>query len=554
MRCQHLSVLLCLTFIFCQSAWAQEPRRLAVIVGVDAYRTGSGLPSLKHAGSDAHQLAGSLREQGYTVFEMTHAVAREVGKETMAPNADYIRDQITGVLGFPNLGAKDSVILSFHGHGVQYEIVEKTTVDGESVENPSPKFFFCPADTTIEGLRTANEVAEQNHLLPLDELYKSLGQCKAATKLLIVDACRNDPSQPGEFRTGLASATLPKLPPPPGGIAAFFSCKANERAVEDPDFKHGVFTHFLVQGMQGRADQPLEGQPADGIVTFAELSAYVANNTYAHVYKKYKVRQSPELRGEYDLNLPFAHRLELAKEFTNSIGMKLVLIPAGTFLMGSPESEADRSENEAQHRVTLSKDYYLGATEVTQSQWQAVMVENPTPWNGKDFVKAGNDFPAIYVCWEDAVEFCRKLRLRDGKNYHLPSEAEWELACRAKSVSTYSFGNQVTEIGNYAWISTNAWNQEEKYAHEVAKKLPNAYGLYDMHGNVREWCADIFANDFYKDSRELDPVGPSDGLGRVYRGGAWSTGPQFCRSACRGRQSPDVHNYITGLRVACDTN
>ncbi|MFM9966257.1 MAG: caspase domain-containing protein [Planctomycetaceae bacterium] len=284
-----------------------QGRKLAVVVGVNAYRPNSGLPALQHADSDATKLSAALRANGFTVYELTHEVARQPGKETLAPNIEYIRDAIEGMLEFPNLGREDSILVALHGHGVQFEEVKTVKKNGKDEEERTPKFYFCPADATISGIKIVNDLTDRNHLLPLEELYEQLAGCKATTKLLIVDACRNDPTQPGLFREGLASATLPKLPPPTGGTAAFFSCKSNQRAVEDPALQQGVFTHFLVQGLLGKADLPLEGKPAgDGVITLSELSAYVGNNTYAHVYEKYKVKQSPELRGDYDLNLPLA--------------------------------------------------------------------------------------------------------------------------------------------------------------------------------------------------------------------------------------------------------
>ncbi|MCA9030591.1 MAG: caspase family protein [Planctomycetaceae bacterium] len=273
-------------------------RKLAVVVGVDTYRANSALPALKHAANDAASLSGALRRAGFTVMEMTHAAAREEGQELMAPNLAYVRDHIEGVLSTPNLGPDDTVLISLHGHGVQF-------VQNGDAETTTQRFYFCPADATISGVKKASDITERQHLLPLEELYSSLSACPAATKLLIVDACRNDPTQPGVFRSGLASSTLPKLPPPPGGMAAFFSCKANQRAVEDPDLEHGVFTHFLVEGLNGKADQPVLDGQGDGVVTLSELTTFVANNTYAYVFKKYQgLKQSPDIRGEFDANLP----------------------------------------------------------------------------------------------------------------------------------------------------------------------------------------------------------------------------------------------------------
>lgn len=281
-------------------------RRLAVVVGVDKYRVSGGLGDLSHAGADATSVSEALRTAGFTVIEMTHRAAREPGSEHLAPNRTYIRDIISGILETPNLGRDDTVLISLHGHGVHYDEIIDT---GETV----PRFYFCPADADIRGVQTAKDITDRNSLISTDELYESLGNCRAATRLLIVDACRNDPNRTDVLRSApLASKTMPKLPPPPGGIAAFFSCKANQVSVEDKDLGHGVFSHFLVRGLAGRADQALEGGPADGVITMSELTTYVANNTYAHVLRKYKgrYRQSPDIRGEFDTNLPLTRIAE----------------------------------------------------------------------------------------------------------------------------------------------------------------------------------------------------------------------------------------------------
>ena len=361
--------------------FAQE-RRLAVVVGINAYRANSGLPNLQHATSDATVLSETLREVGFNVYEMTHDAARQDGQETMAPQLDYIRDQIQGVLETPSLGKNDVVMITLHGHSVQIDFVDEKG-------NKTPKFYFCPADATLDGVKTANDITDRNNLLPLEELYADLADCKATTKLLVVDACRNDPTSPNLFRESLASATLPKLPPPTGGTAAFFSCKVNQRAVEDVGLQHGVFTHFLVKALQGEADLPTAGKPADGVITFAELQVYVANNTYTHVFDKFKIRQSPELRGEYDLNLPLAKiRRILEEDITNSIGMKLKLIPAGEFMMGSNSSRGDlkvdgfvlsdkfvNSDEQPAHRVRITKPFYMGIHEVTRGQFAAFVTD-----------------------------------------------------------------------------------------------------------------------------------------------------------------------------------
>lgn len=285
-------------------------RRFAVVVGVDKYRTSGGLGDLAHAEDDATSIADVLRTQGFTVIVLTHSAAREPGSEHLAPNSEYIRDVIRSILETPNLGKDDTVVISLHGHGVHFDAHEP---DGTT----TPKFFFCPADAKITGLENAEDVGPSNFLISIDELYETLGGCHASTRLLIVDACRNDPNRTEQFRSApLASKTLPKLPAPPGGILAFFSCKANQMAVEDTALGHGVFSHFLILGLSGKADLPLEEKPADGIITMSELASYVSNNTHSHVLKKFGGRfsQSPEIRGDFNTQLPIGTALLTASE------------------------------------------------------------------------------------------------------------------------------------------------------------------------------------------------------------------------------------------------
>jgi formylglycine-generating enzyme required for sulfatase activity len=216
---------------------------------------------------------------------------------------------------------------------------------------------------------------------------------------------------------------------------------------------------------------------------------------------------------------------------TNTIGMALKEIPAGTFTMGSPEGEPDRDSAEHQHPVTISKSFYMQSTEVTQKQWKAVMATEP--WKGKSLVKEGPNNAATYVSWDDAVAYCKKLSEKEGKTYRLPTEAEWEYACRAGTKTAWSFGDDEKALGDYAWYRENAWDIDEKYAHQVELKKPNAFGLYDMYGNVYEWCHDYFEEDYYKQSPAKDPTGPTSGSSRVLRGGSWSDGTRDSRSADR---------------------
>ncbi|MDY0165729.1 MAG: formylglycine-generating enzyme family protein [Thermoguttaceae bacterium] len=242
-------------------------------------------------------------------------------------------------------------------------------------------------------------------------------------------------------------------------------------------------------------------------------------------------------------------------DITNSIGMKLVLIPAGEFMMGSgksPEALAAEFEIKAgyfedehpQHRVRLTKPFYLGNCEVTQGQWERVM--GTRPWSDIYYMKEGSEYAATHVSWEDAVAFCRKLSAKEGKEYRLPTEAEWEWACRAGTTTAYHFGDDGSRLSDYA-----SWGRlfgNGNCVDLVGQKKPNPWGLYDMHGNVWEWCADWF--DYYVNSPVEDPQGPTNGSIRVARGGSWESFAENLRSAHRGAFTPDYRHYALGFRLA----
>ncbi|RJP18416.1 MAG: hypothetical protein C4527_29220, partial [Candidatus Omnitrophota bacterium] len=226
----------------------------------------------------------------------------------------------------------------------------------------------------------------------------------------------------------------------------------------------------------------------------------------------------------------------------NAKPLEMVLIPAGTFTMGSPSSEKDRDNDEGpQHQVTISKPFYLGKYEVTQAQWQAVMGTNPA----KDY-GVGNDYPVYNVSWNDCQEFIKKINgLKQGE-FHLPTEAEWEYSCRAGTTTRFYWGNDLnyTEIKDYAWYYGN---NNPRGTKEVGKKKPNAWGLYDMSGNVWEWCKDWYGD--YENNTHTNPTGPAGGSYRVLRGGHWGDNARSCRSANRYGFSPGDADYLLGFRL-----
>ena len=222
-------------------------------------------------------------------------------------------------------------------------------------------------------------------------------------------------------------------------------------------------------------------------------------------------------------------------ESANSVGMKFKLIPAGKFTMG---------EGNNAHEVTLTEPFQMGVHEVTQAQYEQVMGVNPSKFKG-----ANN--PVEEVSWEDAVEFCRKLselpaEKEAGNVYRLPTEAEWEYACRAGTTTMYSFGDVESDLGDYAWYRDNSGDK----AHPVGGKKPNAWGLYDMHGNVWEWCLDWYGD--YPSGPVTDPMGAASGSYSfsVFRGGGWSLIAEYCRSASRSRREPSFRSNLLGFRVS----
>lgn len=227
-------------------------------------------------------------------------------------------------------------------------------------------------------------------------------------------------------------------------------------------------------------------------------------------------------------------------------GIEMVFIPAGVFMMGS---DAHRPEAMPAHQVRITKPFYLGKYEVTKEQWQAVMGSGL--WHFKDsdswqtmmerYLKGDPRIPIAWVSWDNCQEFLAKA----GNGLRLPTEAEWEYACRAGTTTAYSFGEDAGELGRYAWYLDNSG----KRTHPVGTRPPNAWGLYGMHGNVFEWCEDWYDEKYYSKSPVDDPPGPRNGKWRVIRSGSWSSRYADCRSFERHYHDQPLGNGFIGFRV-----
>lgn len=566
-----------------RAAAEETPAKRAVLIGINTYDH-SKLTALRFAEADATEMATVLKRLGYTVELVT-------GSKATKANVDATIKRVID-------GCKkgDTVLVGLAGHGLQFR--------GQK------DCFFVPVDgKPFENTRDS--------LVSLSGVYTRLDESFAGIKVLLVDACRDDPNG----SRGIDADTAPR---PPQGVAALFSCKAGERAFEHDRLKHGVFFHYVLQGLNG------EAVDKEGDVTFASLASYVTKNVSRAVPQLISgAKQSPNMKADYSAE-PVLAKLDLKpvapvkptlpmptpkpatpsptptpavpspvpsgsdvsegkaagelREFgTHKI--KMVWCPPGTFTMGSPVSEAGRDPDEEQVEVTLSDGFWLGQTELTQGQWEAVM--KTTPWKDKArgktstkakekekinlgfVIKEGPAFPAMLIEHggtsegeiepNSALDFCEKLtvaertagRLPMGWRYRLPTEAEWEYACRAGSKTAYSFGDEESRLNDYAWWGgfNNVGNATtERYAHQVGLKRANNWGLFDMHGNVWELCHDLYA---HKLAPGRDPFGPAEGAYHVLRGGSWNQDATSCRSAERSVEDALLRFDQAGFRLAC---
>ncbi|HEX4145873.1 MAG TPA: SUMF1/EgtB/PvdO family nonheme iron enzyme [Pirellulales bacterium] len=526
----------------------RTPQKWALLIGVDAYKN---LPSLKYSCPDQRDLGAQLIKGGFDAKQVF--VMHDKARKSLRPSKANVERQLELLLD-PTKGLVqqgDLVIVGFSGHG--------TSLEGKS--------YLCPTD--------ASEDDPPGTMIALESVYRYLNRSRAEQKLLMVDACHTDPAGgPGGIL--MARGFAVSLRSPPKGLMVLSSCGEGQKAFDDAAGGHGIFMRFLVDGLAGKAAR------ADGQVTLMGLYSYAGSLTRRYVNKRFKALQIPLLEGRTEGNFelcrierepPSDETTAPAKEekpapvagevITNTIGMKLALIPAGEFLMGSPESELsygnEHEASEQQHQVRITRPFYMGVHEVTQSQYQAVMGKNPSRFSSvgplKDELKGLNTskFPVEHVSYDDALEFCRRLSEKEGKLYRLPTEAEWEYACRGGTISPFSFGDSCNG-------SEANCNGERPYGTKIKGKnlerpttvgsfRPNAFGLYDMHGNVWERCSDWFDGRYYGESPLEDPEGPATGGYHVSRGGGWLNDAVGCRSAVRYGNVPSYRESDLGLRV-----
>lgn len=266
-----------------------------------------------------------------------------------------------------------------------------------------------------------------------------------------------------------------------------------------------------------------------------------------------EARPSTQLAGTHLEPPASAPAKELTLDLGDEVTLKLVLIPAGRFLMGSPKDEVGRRKYESpQVEVTISKPFYMGVYEVTRDQYGQYLKANGLTHRESIYVwrETGNH-PAVAVYWHEAQAFCEWLSQKTGRTVMLPTEAQWEYACRAGSQTRFGFGDDDAALREHAWYAANSRDPEIRTGttHPVGQKKPNAWGLYDMHGNAQEWCTDWFGPDHRDKVGATDPTGPVLGGPKVMKGGAWDDPGMYCRSATRVMGLLDRVSYSFGLRV-----
>jgi formylglycine-generating enzyme required for sulfatase activity len=571
-------------------------KKYALLVGVDYYAH-SGFKPLDGAENDVVELEKVLKKQGFTTRLLTTARGRNKGAD--APTAANLRRELDALLDGKT--REDTVLIAFAGHGAEVEVPHP---DDKGKDKPRTRAYtyFIPTDGDLRKISYSTGYSDR--LIELGDLFDRLGtgprKCGAGAKLVLIDACRNSVEAESSERSAL-SPTHVKVP---DGVSALFSCGPGQVSLElsfdvggEDTRKHGVFFYHVIEGLKGKAAN------RRGKVNWSDLTSYVQDEVPGYLKRlKLKRRQNPHAVLNSPLPVLLVDKVEgtvveegkkespgkakvvvAGKAVVSSIGMRLVPIPAGTFTMGSPADEQGRSDYEQQHEVEITRAFHLGEKEVTQGQFKEVMGYNPSyfsrdgekgpgleykygdPAGGKGKVTGStDDFPVELVSWDEAVEFCRKLTEKDRKagkigrelKYRLPTEAEWEYSCRgrAPSYKVFHFGNSLSSRqANFDGNNPYGGAGKDKYLERTTRTgsyEKNAFGLYDMHGNVWEWCSDWYDKDFYASSPRRDPAGPSRGSHRVLRGGSWYYYGGFCRSAYRFRFAPEVRYLNFGFRAA----
>ena len=486
----------------------------ALVIGISDYTR--GWPRLPAVKKDVKEVTQALENNGFQVEVVENPSLAELHKAYEGFILQY------------GLEPDNRLLFYFAGHGY--------TIRPTYAPN-DPEGYIVSRDAPLP---TEDPTIFRGQVMGIEEFASMARKIEARHVLFLFDSCFS-----GARSFALSSATPSDLTGPlteqtAEPVRQFISSgTADQKVPDDSEFRRQS-----IKALEGEADRN-----GDGHVTGSELGRFLQEKVTAWsrgaqtpVYGK--IFDSRLDKGDFIFPLappvqpPVTFPLppELPPTLVNNLGMKFVLIPAGEFTQGSEESAAVRPP----HRVTISQPFYLGKYEVTQGEWLAVTGKNPS-----HFSEYAN-LPAENVSWNEVQEFILRLNLREGTNrYRLPTEAEWEHAARASATTAYSFGNDSKLLDEYAWYEGNAG----KNTHIVGRLKPNAWGLYDMQGNVWEWCQDWYGD--YPKKAVTDPQGASQGAFRVYRGCGWHRGVStlYCHLASRHGGRPGFRHPALGFRL-----
>ncbi|MDF1814573.1 MAG: SUMF1/EgtB/PvdO family nonheme iron enzyme [Verrucomicrobiales bacterium] len=569
------------------SPWASAAERVAIVFGNNDY---AHAPALRNAVNDAGSVAEMLETKlGFTLvkppkarmFSRSKSIWSDVGIEQFYAGIEAFKREA----GKARLG-----LVYFAGHGMEVHKVN----------------YLIPVDAELD-----SRVQLRTQAVKVNEILADLKSTRLPNKLLILDCCRDNPLSRSwrgtrSSATGLAELADTDIPestmilfsaapgqaaldgegdnspftaalieelPKPGrdALSAFF--KVSDAVVKTTGKRQEPWLKFDGAGRTFREFQFVAGQaPAtdgDQDAALAALQARIAamekeklnaDGLIAEIERLKREKEAAEIAakmvkttvGTDTGGFSAVRGMEgsRAGEERDFGGITFCWCPAGNFMMGSPSSEEGRESDEDQHRVTLTNGFWMAKTECTQAQYESIVGTNPSRFSSADL-------PVEMVSWEDAVAYCRKLNTKlgwaNGWEVALPTEAQWEYGCRGGTSTVFSFGNssngrEANCDGNFPY-GTSIKGPYVKKTSPGGNYAANPWGLEDMHGNVWEWCRDWYGGDYYS-SGHRDPQGPSNGSGRVCRGGSWFNGASFCRAADRSKDAPDSRINNLGFRVS----
>jgi formylglycine-generating enzyme required for sulfatase activity/uncharacterized caspase-like protein len=520
MRGKRLLLLVVLTIL---PAAAQAAGFHAVVIGCQNYRH---LTTLKTPKADANAVADVLEKQyGFTV-----ELLLDKSRDEIMLALSGLRKTMTS--------EDDSLLIYYAGHGY----LDKTTDTG----------YWQPVDAEKD-----NPVK----WIPSEDITRELKALQIKHILVVADSC---------YSGSLLRDSGTKLP---SGISqdewlkrmfqrrsrTALTSGGEEPVADGGSSGHSVFAWVFLEVLRGNREI-LDGDSlfdrikrpvalnADQTPHYGDIKKAgqdVEQGAFLFVPKELQEGGIPE-QPKSTADLSFLQRNgdsaspKMPKQGDTmtdpTTGMELVYVPGDCFWRGSPENEKGRDKDEGPVRVIRVDGFWMGKYEVTQEQWQKVMSANPFNF------KKGDSYPVENVSWDDVQDFIKKLNSSTGKSYRLPTEAEWEYACRAKGSGKYCGGDDLDAV---AWYDKNSGSS----IHAVGGKQANAFGLHDMSGNVWEWCADWYGKYYYASSPQSNPLGPESGSGRVIRGGSWYFSPRVVRSANRDGYAPDNRSFDLGFRL-----